>query len=327
MARDLREVGIEVVSVGLLEHCADPGVQLEPLRGREVVVERLAQQLVDEGVAPRERRVLGDHAGLGRLGEDIEQLCDPELGRLLEHPQLELPPGNGRHAQRRDRVSGEVGEPAAQQHADLFGDRPDRIDDVALVSEALRLHQPQHLTEEERVAAREHVQARGRRLRHLLTGHALDVCLDVLDVEARERQPRAEPGELPEKLRTLVGLGLALAVGTDQDDGRPADGLAHEAHQDERSRVRGVQVVEHDQERLRLSALDEEASRRRRRAGSARCLGRPTPSCVERGARNPRPARAQPGSRANRRALRPPPSSARPPPDSRARAQAGSAPA
>ena len=257
VAGDLGQMRIEVVAVGLLQNGADAGVQLEPRGGREVLVERLAHQLVDERVVPRERRVLVDHPRLGRLVEDVEEPGDAEVGGPLERLQLELAACHGGHAERPDRVRRQIGEPPPQQHPYLLGDRAHRSG--CLVGEPLGLDQPQHLVQEERVAAGQDMQPRGRGARGLLTRHALDVRLDVVHLESLQREPRPEARELREQLRALVQLRLALAVRADEDDRRLADGLAHEAQQHERGGVGGVQVVEQDDERLRAGALDQEA--------------------------------------------------------------------
>ena len=255
---DLGQMRVEVVAVGLLQYRADAGVELEPRGGREVLIERLAHELVDEGVAPWKRRVLVDHTRVRGLVEHVEEPRHAEVGGPLERLQLKLAPGHGRDAQRPDRIRREIREPAAEQHPDLLRDRPHGL--AALVRQALGLHEPQHLAQEERVAAGQHVQPRGRGARGLLTRHALDVRLDVVHLEPLQRQPRPEARQLREQLGALVQLSLALAVRADEDDRRLAHGLADETQQHERGGVGGVQVVEQDDERLRPGALHQEAS-------------------------------------------------------------------
>ncbi len=196
----------------------------------------------------------------------------PSSARPLEHPQLELASHDGRHAQRRAprRATGPRAGAAAAPAPPRARAAPDRR--RRSVAQHIGLHEPQNLTKEERVAAREHVQPRRRRARGLLAGDSFDVRLDVVDAQAVQRQARAEPGELGEQVRALVRLRLPLAVRADDDDRRLSDRLADEAHQDERSGVGRVQVVEHDHERLRARALDEEA-RDRVEEPEARGLG------------------------------------------------------
>jgi len=81
-------------------------VQLEPLRGGEVVVERLADQFVHERVTAWNGRVLGNHPGRFGLPEHVEQARDAQLARALEHAEVELAPDDGGHAQRLHRVVG-----------------------------------------------------------------------------------------------------------------------------------------------------------------------------------------------------------------------------
>jgi hypothetical protein len=73
----------------LLEHGADRGVELEALGERQVLVQRLADQLVDERIPSRHRRVLRDHAGALGLGEDVEETSDAQLARSLQHAEGE----------------------------------------------------------------------------------------------------------------------------------------------------------------------------------------------------------------------------------------------
>ena len=118
---------IEVVAVQLLEHAADRAVQLEPLRGGEVVVERLANELVDERVATRSGRVLCDHAGRFCIREHVEQSRYAKLARTLEHSEVELAPDDGGHVECLHRVVGQVRHPPSQQRPQLLRDPAHRI--------------------------------------------------------------------------------------------------------------------------------------------------------------------------------------------------------
>ena len=83
---------------------ADAGVELEPRGRREVLIERLAHQLVDEGVAPWKPGPRGSHH-VGGLVEHVEEPRHAEVGGLLERLRWRLlAAGDGRDAQRPDRV-------------------------------------------------------------------------------------------------------------------------------------------------------------------------------------------------------------------------------
>ena len=98
-------------------------MELQAPRGREVLVERLADQLVHERVAPRDSGILGDHARVLGLGEDVEQPRHIEPDGPLEHAQVELAADDGGHVQHLDRAVGQVGHASSQEGPDLLGTR------------------------------------------------------------------------------------------------------------------------------------------------------------------------------------------------------------
>jgi hypothetical protein len=249
---DLREVRIEVVAVEVLEDGADPAVEVEALGGREVLVERLADQLVDEPVLTWDGGVLRDDARVAGLVEHLEQPGDLEPARPLEHAQVEVAADDGGQAERLDGVRAEVGHAPAQEGADLL--RDPRV----AVPEPVWADQANDLAEEERIAAGERVQALGEGAVRPSAGHSGQVRLDLVDVEAAKRDPGGLADQLGERLRALVQLGLALAVGADEHDGRPRRRLAHEPQHHERGGVGGVDVVEDDEQGAAGGGLDEE---------------------------------------------------------------------
>ena len=257
--RERGEVGIEVVAVQPLERGTDGEVKLETPSRDQIVVERLAHQLVDEGVAPRHGGVLGDHAGIGGSVEHLEQPRYVELGGGLEHAELELTAHHRGHLERGHGVLGKVGQPAAQQGSHLLGEPAHRVGDALAAVRALAEHQAHRLAEEEGVAAREHVELGADRRGGLGARDPGQVGLHIVDAQAVQRQPGAEPGQLGERLRVVVGLDLALAVGADHEHRRVGYRLAHEPQQHERCGVRGVKVVQGHDQRPAVRRLYEEA--------------------------------------------------------------------
>ena len=262
-------------------------------------------------------RVLGDHAGVLRLGEDVERPAHAQRGGSLEHTQVEFPPDDGRHVEHLDRVVGQVGHAPAQQGADLLRDSAGRVvGDHAC-----------HLTEEERVAAGRHVQASDERARRIGAGGPREIGLNLVEAQPLERDARGHAGELGERLGPLVLV-------------------------EPRARGRRRRSARARRRRPRWRTAASPARRRRRRAGrpagrsaaapsrSPRGTGRrrrTTGSARSRigglagGSREPlevapqRPTRLDPGPVGGRTALFP--SSARPLPASRARRPPARAPA
>jgi hypothetical protein len=150
---DRRKVRIEVAPVALLEPPADRAVQLEPLRGEEIVVQRLAHELVGEAEPPGRDRVLQQHAGGDRLGDQVEQPRRAQPARQLEDPQVELAADDGGDAQHRARLRREAADAAADQRPDLLGHARQGLGGVRRPAWGVGREQARDLLEEERVAA------------------------------------------------------------------------------------------------------------------------------------------------------------------------------
>ncbi len=255
---DLREVGIEVVPIELLQHRSDHAVQLEALRGGKVVIERFADELVDECVSPRERRILRDHAGVARLGQHVQKARDAHPAGSLEHAKVELATDDGGNPQGLDRVLGQVGDATPQERADLLRNATHRIEGGAPVEQGIVRHQAYHLAEEERIPPGEHVEAGGRGTRSVPARDPREIRLDLVHAQPLERDTRGHPDQFGERLRTFVQPGLALAVGADDKDRGVGDRLANEPQHHEGRGVGRVKVIQDDYERSGLRRVDQE---------------------------------------------------------------------
>ena len=106
-------VGAEVPREPHLDGLGDAPVQVHPERRGHLLVERLADGLVDEpvGAGARPRR---DDARLRRLVERHEEPLPRDPQGALQDRQLELLPDDARHLERLAGLHGQTGEPGAQ---------------------------------------------------------------------------------------------------------------------------------------------------------------------------------------------------------------------
>ena len=102
-------------------------MELESPGRREVVVQRLADELVRERVAPGGSRQLGDDPDGGCLPEDVEQSGRAEPARLLEEVEIELATDDRRDPEDSDRLVRQARHAAPDQNADLLRDAQKRI--------------------------------------------------------------------------------------------------------------------------------------------------------------------------------------------------------
>jgi hypothetical protein len=257
---DRGQVGVEVPSVEGLEAAADRSMQVEPLRSRKIVVEGLADELVNEREALRRHRVAHEEACPDRRVEDFQQPRRVQLARQLDDAQVELAPRDRGESKHGDRLRGEALDPVADERPHLLGHRQRQIRNIGRSEARATLHGKRlhHLTEEERVAARDPVNALDQRRTRLLPGEGVDVVGDIARREPAERDPPAAAYEAGESLRIGLHPRVLVAVGANDENPLARDGLAHEAEQEQRGRVGGVEVVDADQDRLLACGGDEE---------------------------------------------------------------------
>jgi hypothetical protein len=217
-----------------LELLPEPLVQPGPVRGGQLAVGVLAEQVVGEAVPVR--AVLAEHPGPHRLG----QRPGHRLGLLTSGPGHQVSgkprPGHGRGPQGRGARAGErretllQGLPYPGRHA------------LAAV-----LQQPGHLLREERVAAGAPVHVGGHVPGSLLAYHVLDQLGDRRDVQAGERHDRGSGRQGGQR-----GTGGRVHVAVGAHDGRGTRGQApgQEVQQQLRGLIGPLQVVEEHEQRL-----------------------------------------------------------------------------
>ena len=96
----------------------------------------------------------------------------------------------------------------------------------------------------------------------VLAHDARDVGLDLLLAEPAKREPPADAGQAGEERGKLAHARLFVAVRAQHRNRSARDRLAEEAKQEQRSLVRGVEVLEHDQHRPLVGAVEQEARHR-----------------------------------------------------------------
>ena len=108
---ELAERRVGVAGVPLLEDRADPAMQTDAPGPAQRRVERLPNQRVGEGVAPRSTGFLLDDPALRGLLERLEHALARQLGKVVEHLDRERPADRGGHrhdAARRRRQRGQA---------------------------------------------------------------------------------------------------------------------------------------------------------------------------------------------------------------------------
>ncbi len=299
VAHELREVGRVGDHRGLaleplLEEAAAAAVEVVAHPGRELLVDRVAREVVDEGVgrlaaprplgeddlAPLERvegeselglalggsRELRELARRRRPSEDREELEGLALALREAAHALEDDLGDGRR------------DPQRAWLVEARAPRP--FPGLELASLDERAHE---LDDEEGVAARLLVDALGEPARQdVLAEHGLDEALHLLEREPSEREPGRLAGgeERGDDLLERAVLHVGRAVGRDHEEpgglgGREAPLGGHHARAvselevarevaEELGRlgVGLVEVVEQDDERPRLGVVEEELRER-----------------------------------------------------------------
>src|SRR4029453_5830775 len=97
VVRQLAVRAVEAPGAELLERAPDPPVQLTPLRGRQILVEGLADERVGEAAPSECREVLVDEARADRRTELVEHAVARQLAHDLQEADVE-PPANPRPA-------------------------------------------------------------------------------------------------------------------------------------------------------------------------------------------------------------------------------------
>ncbi len=244
VVRELGQVRPRIGAAERLERVHDTTVQPHAPRARQALVERVPDDHVREAQPSRAAGDLGDDARRERLVERLEHRVLRYAGELSEDVRPELAADDRCEHQRVAAGNGEVGDPAGDHVADALRHRRP--------GGALDGHEAHDLADEQRVAVRVRVQRGSERGRCAGSRRQAEVLGQIALAEAAEREHARERltrdlGEhLDERLRRQ-----RVDVTARADDQHPRRGkLADdEPEQQERGRVRRVQIVEHEHDR------------------------------------------------------------------------------
>ncbi len=229
---------VERVGVQGLERLARAPVQPRAPGGRELAVDRLADQRVREAI-PADRVGRLDQHALGQgVVHGLEQSLAVEAGDPLERVELELGPEHGRGGQRGPLELVQAPHPAQQEVLDALGHA--RLQ--------LRLGPAHELLDEERVALGPvgHGPQGAGAERNPALAHELG---HRVGRQPRERHllEHAGAAQLGDGAGQRIVLAhLELAVGAEHEQGRVPQGARELAQQQQRGRVGPLQVVEHE---------------------------------------------------------------------------------
>jgi hypothetical protein len=250
--------------VVVLQGVGGAEVQPCPSRGGELCEHGVPDELMTEDVRARSHRVFGEQPGFDRLLNGIERDvvgCDP---RNRSHAGDRDAAAEDRGGdQRLPAIRGQRTHPQADGGAQAAGERRMEPLDELLVGNAARVlgeRDPHHLCDEQRVAAGAGEQICDeprRRTPPDLVSDELRECRRGESLE-REQRRRVRPAQGAECLRQrIVEPRFVVAQRGDDDDAPVAQPRREEREQRERVRVGGVQVVQHDEQRLARRGPDE----------------------------------------------------------------------
>ena len=120
------------------------------------------------------------------------------------------------------------------------------------VEAPLRREQPGQLGDEERVAFRALLDRGDERIRGVRRAHGADELPDLVEPEPAQGHVAIplRAGELGDAGRQfLTGGRIALTARRDHEHGRVGECVREVPQQEQRRRVRGVEVLEHDRDR------------------------------------------------------------------------------
>ena len=259
---ELRQVPLRLGAMEGLEDLADLAVETHPLRGPELLVERVAHERVREAVAPDRFGNLAHDARRDRLVEQLEQALGRHGRERLDRIEPEIAPerrGDGQNPVAVGRQAVET-PPDHLAHALRDADLPARAP-LRRLEAPLRHQEVDHLADEEGVPLRLAIDGGDQvRRRREPRGH-LDVAGDLALGEtaqqeaARDRLARQVAERLEEG---MLSAELDVAVRADDEEARAPHLAGEELEEQQRGRVRPVEVVEDEDEGLVGGRVAEE---------------------------------------------------------------------
>ena len=256
-------MGLGLRHVQPFEHLPDPAVRPGAPAARKVFVERVPDEAMGEPETSADLRHLDHHVGRDRRIQDLEQLipvADP-----AERGEGELAPEYRRlHKQ----VGAAVRQVRQALRDHLLDGRRKGGATGCLVAEIVQAslggQQPDDLFHEQRIALGLAMDGCGQRLGGVDLGRQLDVARDVELGQAGQPQPagRVVTVELGQRgPQRVIARQLHVSVGSDDEDLHVRDLAGDELQQQQRRRVGGLQVVEHQDERCRAGRVAEKRRR------------------------------------------------------------------
>lgn len=221
---------------------------------------RMVFSAVAGGPPRRPREVGHDPRGHGLL-QRSEQLRRGTAGQRAEALQVELPPQDRGQGEHLGRVTAEVGQASADHLADAFGDGGRPLHRGGRADPPLAGQEAHDLDHEERVSLRLLVHGGDQPAGRARAGGELDEPGHVVPVEPSEVQPAGHGG--PAQLgqgdaQRVVPFQGHVPEAPDHQEPRLGDLPGQEPQQQQRGRIGGVQVVEHEDQRFARRRGDQE---------------------------------------------------------------------
>ena len=266
MAGQLGQVRVQVLLVKLLQGLTGLLVQPKAPAGRDAVIQGVADQRVAEPQQAGRAGNRGHQPGGDARVQDVQQLARRESGKLFQRGQRELAPEHRRQAEYPAAWLWQARRPPPDDRADPFRDgqrQPRRVDGP--LQAALGGQQPGHLPHEQRVALGAAVHGRHHALPRHDPGDLLDEAGDAGLIQAGK--PNVPGRRFAGKLRQRDGQRVAavqlnVAVGAQHQHPGVAELAGSEPQQQDRGRVSGMQIIQHEHQRLPGPGIAQERGHR-----------------------------------------------------------------
>jgi hypothetical protein len=242
------------VAVRFLEHRRHLAVEAQPLDRIQVAVERRADERVLEAEPPDRPQHLLDETALRRRGQRGEETVGGEPRQACQQDHREFPAEDGGHREDRLTVGGQAPEAASDRLAEPLGEVVDRRV-LARAGEVV-----DHLADEERIAAALAMDAPDERDVGRVADRGFHEPMDVVLAQAAEVEPLVVrlASELGQRLDERMGRAeLVRAVRREEEEGGVADFPGEELEEEERGRIRPVEILQDEHERVVVGATAE----------------------------------------------------------------------
>ena len=242
--RELRGVG-HPRGRARLEGPGERGMEPSPLPGEEIVVDRLLEQRVAEGIALDVRgRVEHEDLPGDALAERLVEPRVVETRRFGDEGRIDAPAGRGRDPEDLLRRLTQVGDVCEKHIAEGLGQ----------LDRAVLARRGEQLLGEERVAARPAMDRVEERRAQVVTGDRPQLVGDLHRVERQQRDPLHAADSLQlgeERQQGMPPVELVRAVAEHQGHPRVPQVPDQEAEEVARRAVRPVKILDDEDDRRR----------------------------------------------------------------------------